>query len=87
MKIIKIVTNQSEIWRILKKNGWPTTTHDFDEAQDLVEWEICQLIPGTADGFPEEYNHQHTSGPDPPTFHYEDNIDPPHWEDPFIQYD
>lgn len=37
MKITKIVTNSTQIWRILTKINWPTTTSDFDEAQDLVE--------------------------------------------------
>jgi len=52
-----------------------------------VEWDICQLVPGTTDGFPEEYDRG--SGTDPPDCYFiEDNIDPPHWEDPnFIQYD
>jgi hypothetical protein len=99
MKIIKIVTDSSEIWRILKKIDWPTTKPEFDEPQDLAEWNICQLmsesemnlcqlVPGTADGFPEEYDLPHISGPDPPNYQFEDYIDPPHWEDPnFTQYD
>ncbi len=29
---------------------------EFDEHQDLVEWDICQLAYGTADGFPEAYD-------------------------------
>ena len=87
MKIIKIVTSPTQIWHILSKIGWPTTAPDFDEPQDLVEWEICQLIPGTADGFPEECDLPYSSGPDPPECHFSDNIDSPHWEDSFIQYD
>ena len=87
MKIIKIVTSPTQIWHILSKIGWPTTAPDFDEPQDLVEWDICQLIPGTADGFPEEYDLPYSSGPDPPECHFSDNIDSPHWEDSFIQYD
>ena len=55
--------------------------------EDLVEWDICQLVPGSVDGFPEEYDFLHASGPDPPDYHFEDNIDSPHWEDAFIQYD
>ena len=63
-------------------------TPDFDEHQDLAEWEICQLIPGTADGFPDENDQPHTSGPDPPNCHFEDHIDPPHYEESnVIQYD
>jgi hypothetical protein len=85
MKIIKIVTNPTQIWRILKKIDWSTTAPDFDEPQDLAEWDICQLVPGTIDGFPQAYDSLLTSGPDPPEF--DDNIDPPHWEDSFIQYD
>ncbi len=86
MKIIKIVTDPTQIWRILNKIGWSTTTSEFDEPQDLVEWDICQLVSGTADGFPEAYDFlTHTSGPDPPEF--DDNIESPHWEDSFIQYD
>lgn len=87
VKITKIVTEPTQIWRILTKIGWPTTAPDFDEPQDLVEWNICQLEPGSADGFPEVYDLPHASGPDPPDLHFEDNIDPPHWEDAFIQYD
>lgn len=98
MKIIKIVTCPSEIWRILNKVGWPTTTPEFDEPQDLAEWNICQLvsesemdlcqlIPGTVDGFPEEYDLSFISGPGPPEYQSKDTIDPPHWEDSnFIQY-
>lgn len=94
MKITKIVTDPAEIRRILTKIGWPITTPEFDEAQDLAEWDICQLVPGTADGFPDEYDQSHTScidpasGTDPPESFIEDNTDPPHWEDSnFIQYD
>ena len=88
MKITKIVTDPTEIRRILTKIGWPITKPEFDEPQDLVEWDICQLVSGTLDGFPEEYD-QFYSGKDPPESHFlEDNIDPPHWEDTnFIQYD
>lgn len=51
MKIIKIVTDPTQIWHILENIGWPITAHDFDEPQDLTEWEICQLMPGTVDGY------------------------------------
>jgi Putative transposase/Transposase zinc-binding domain len=87
MKITKIITDPTQIWRILTKICWPTTVPDFDEPQDLVEWDICQLVSGSADGFPEEYDPPHTSGSDPPDCHFEDNVDPPHWEDICIQYD
>src|SRR5262245_18717922 len=86
MKIIKIVIDPTQVWRVLKKIGWPTTAPEFDEPQDLVEWDICQLVSGTADGFPEDYYPPYTSGPDPPEFD-DSPIDPPHWEDSFIQYD
>ena len=95
MKIIKIVTDPIQIWHILKKIGWPTTAPEFDEPQELVEWDICQLVsvtadgfpeegclvPGTTDGFPEECHPSYTSNPDPPDYQFEDYIDPPHWED------
>ena len=85
MKIIKIVTDPTQIWRILNKISWPATTSEFDEPQDLVEWDICQLLPGTTDGFQEAYDPPHTSRPDPPQF--DDNVESIHWEDSFIQYD
>ncbi len=69
------------------KNWLANHGTDLDEPQDLVEWNICQLIPGTADGFPEEYDLPYSSGSDPPECHFSDNIDSPHWEDSFIQYD
>jgi len=86
IRIIKIVTDPIQIWRILNKIGWPTTTAEFDEPCDLVEWDICQLVPGTKDGFPDDYGNSFKSGTDPPAFS-DENIDSPHWEDPFIQYD
>ena len=89
MKIIKIVTDPTQIWRILKKIGWPTTAPEFDEPQDLVEWDICQLVSGTADGFPTiDEPCRFESDHDPPQYedcidrpNGEDNIDSPHWED------
>ncbi len=86
IKITKIVTHPTGIWRILTKIGWPTTTPEFDEPLDLVEWDICQLVPHTKDGFQDDYGHSYKSGTDPPELS-EENIDPPHWEDSFIQYD
>jgi hypothetical protein len=82
IKIVRIVTDSTQIWSILNKIGWPTTIPDFDEPQDLVEWDICQLLLRTADGFLEANNFPHTTGPDPPEF--ENNIDIPHWEESFI---
>ena len=86
IKITKIVTHPTAIWRILSKIGWPTATPEFGEPLDLVEWDICQLVPNTKDGFPDDYVHSYKSGTDPPEFP-EENIDSPHWEDSFIQYD
>ncbi len=60
MKIIKFVTQPTEILRILTKIGWPTTAPDFDKSQDFGEWEICQLILGTADGFPNDDLQSHS---------------------------
>ena len=85
MRITKFVTHPTEIWRILTKLGWPTTAPDFDEPHDFAEWEICQLVLGTTDGFPADCDQSYTTGPDPP--HVDDNIDPPHWENSYIQYD
>jgi len=47
----------------------------------------CQLVQGTADGFLDEYVQYHSSGTDPPESHFEDNMDPPHYEDSFIEHD
>ena len=70
------------------KNWLADKTPEFDEPQDLAEWDICQLVTGTVDGFPDEYDQPGTSGPDPPYCHFEDNIDPPHYEESnVIQYD
>jgi hypothetical protein len=87
MKINRIVTNSTEIRRILTKIGWPTIAPEFDEPQALIEWEICQLIPDTHDGFPDETDQSFTLGTDPPEYYFSE-IDPPHWEESnFIQYD
>jgi hypothetical protein len=89
IKIIAFVTCAAEICRILSGIGWPTLPPEFDPPCDLVEYEICQLIPGTKDGFPEfEQQIQFDAGPDPPDWeescnppHREDYTDSPHWED------
>ena len=87
MKIIKIVIDPTHIWRFLINIGWPTTVPDFDEPQDLAEWEICQLVPGTDDGFPDDRDQLYTSGTDPPDDYFLE-VDPPHWEDSnYIVYD
>jgi len=81
MKIRAIVTDKAKIWRILAGIGWPTEAPDFDPPADFSKWEICQLVPGTLDGFPTFDESCHCeSGPDPPNC--ENCIDPPHWEDP-----
>ena len=53
IKIIAFITNSSQIWRILKGIGWPTDIPAFDPEYDLQTYDVCQLIPGTKDGFPE----------------------------------
>ncbi len=49
---------------------------------------LCQLVPGTQDGFPEDDQQIYKAGPDPPNeekycdpSHWENHSDPPHWED------
>ena len=76
IKIISFVTHTSAIWRILKGIGWPTDIPEFDPEYELERYEICQLVPGTKDGFPEIYSQLHPEiGPDPP---FQENLDPPH---------
>ena len=70
--------------------GWAIQFNEFDPPQDFPEWEICQLIPGTVDGFPElevqTLRFMHLNPPlniqegysDPP--HWDDHSDPPHWD-------
>ena len=59
---------------------------EFDPSYEL--WNICQLVSGTKDGFPEVQEEIHyDAGADPPHWqsydppHWQDNSDPPHWED------
>jgi hypothetical protein len=81
MKIRTIVTDKTQIWRILNGIGWPTEAPVFDPPCDFSKWEICQLVPGTVDGFPTIDDLRYfESGPDPPL--NGDCIDPPHWEEP-----
>ncbi len=83
------MTNTTQIWHILKGIGWPTKLPEFDEpVYETAEWDHCQLIPGTTDGFTEpEALLQHESGPYPPLHDYTDHfyegqeIDSPHCED------
>ena len=79
MKIRAIVTDKTQIWRILMGIGWKTEAPDFDPPSDFSRWEICQLVPGTLDGFPTDDAPCLESGPDPPCCI--NFIDPPHWED------
>jgi len=80
--------HSAEIRRILSRIGWPTEIPEFDPSYDLADWDLCQLIPGTEDGFaPDETQFQGEGGPDPPFLenhtdppHWEDDSDPPHWE-------
>lgn len=83
------MTHKAEIQRVLNRLGWPVKTHDFDPPYDLPNWDVCQLIPETADGFPAmEVQVHYIDGPDPSSQesysdppHWEDNIDSPHWSD------
>lgn len=82
IKIIAFVTSSSQIWRILKGIGLPTDMPEFDPVYETVDWNICQLMPGTKDGFTESEEQDRVysaRGPDPP--HYEESCDSPHWED------
>ena len=89
VKILGFVTHKEEIQRILSGIGWPFRNHDFDPPYELPNWDVCQLIPETTDGFPVmEVQVHYAIGPDPPSQenysdppHWEDNIDPPHWSD------
>jgi hypothetical protein len=80
IRIISFVTHREAIWRILKGIGLEAVVPEFDPAYDITERDICQLVPGTKDGFPEMDEPLHCDvGPDPP--HIEDYCDPPHWQD------
>jgi hypothetical protein len=79
IRIISFVTHREAIWRILRGMGLPAEVPEFDPAYDITDRDICQLIPGTKDGFWEDVHVQYDVGPDPP--HWKDDRDPPHWED------
>ena len=80
IKIIAFVTHEAEIRRILRGIGWPTEPPDFDPPYELIQWDVCQLIPGTKDGFPDIDQQAHCKiGPDPPA--PEETCDPPYWLD------
>jgi hypothetical protein len=56
MKITPFVLHPMEIKRILTRIGCHTEIPKFDHPNDLIERDICQLLPWTEDGFsPEEY--------------------------------
>ncbi len=77
--IIAFVTHSAEIRRILNGTTWLLDPPEFDPPYDLDHWDICQLVPGTKDCFPEDAGQARcNTGPDPP---WEDCHDPPHWED------
>ena len=96
IKIIAFVTHSAEIYRILSGIGWPCKTYEFDPPQENTDFdlEICQLIPGTEDGFPEDVaKEKFKRGLDPPFIeycidppHWEDERDPPHWEEEHFKY-
>jgi hypothetical protein len=89
IKITAFVTHSAEIRRILDRVGWHCETIEFDPPHDFAEWEICQLIPGTEDGFPVDIPEVcGENGPDPPFIeccidppHCDDDYDPSHWDD------
>jgi hypothetical protein len=85
IKIIAFITSSSQIWRILKGVGWSTDIPEFDFEYDLQMYDVCQLMPGTADGFPEICDLVPGTkdgfpeiGPDPPWRDFVEP-DPPHW--------
>ena len=89
IKITAFVTHSAEIRRILRGIGWPTEIPEFAPPYDLDHLEICQLIPGTEDGFYQEEGESCVErGPDPPFIeshcdppHPDDYLDPLHWDE------
>jgi hypothetical protein len=89
LKINGFVTYPPEIERILKKTPWPSAIPEFDPPYDLVDWDICKLFVGTADGFPPmEEQCEGGFGPDPPFIEctcdnpqFEEYFDIPHLEE------
>ena len=87
IKITTFVTQPEHIRRILKGIGWPTDIPEFDPPYDLAVYDICHLLPDTADGFPEpeiQMHYEYVSGHDPPSIdppHCDNICDPPHWQD------
>ena len=67
IKITAFITNAAQIHRILRGIGWPVVVPEFDPPYDLVNWDVCDLVPDTHDGFPEPEQQVHCDiGPDPP---------------------
>ena len=84
--ILSFVTQPEEIRRILREIIWPLDPPEFDQPYELDHWNICQLVPGTPDGFPQDiWQVDFDTGPDPPweemhdsLYEGEEYIDPPH---------
>jgi hypothetical protein len=90
IKIIAFVMHSAQIRRILSGIGWPTVAPEFDPyaEAELASYDVCDLVPGTKDGFQDiEEQVHYDSGPDPPSTEYIDpphceyECDSPHWED------
>ena len=84
--IMTFVTHPEQIRRILRGIGWPITIPEFDPPHELLNENVCQLVPSTHDGFSEPYEQvQYAAGPDPPAEvdppDWENNSDSPHWEE------
>ena len=75
IRIISFITHREAIWRILRGIGLGAVVPEFDPVYDITDRDICQLVPGTKDGFPEMDEQFHCDiGPDPP--HEGDYCDP-----------
>ena len=80
IKIVAFVTHSAEIRRILGRIGWTCEKFEFDPLNNIFDCEVCQLIPGTPDGFSiDTVEYEGEGGPDPPFI--ECCVDPPHRED------
>jgi len=79
IKIVGFVTRSDQIFRVLREIGWPTDIPEFDPEYEIISWNICQLVTGSEDGFPDMIPQVYLETvPDPP---WKDFIepDPPHW--------
>ena len=82
IKITGFVTNRAEIYQILRRIGWAIQLHEFDPPYDLQNWDICQLVSNTADGFSEIEVQVHSDTYfEAGTNSLESYSDPPHWND------